>query len=271
MKVLIFVFIIFTTFVCLAQNLEINGSGIATLNQSTPDGNWLVVKEGNQYKIYQEDFEEIDSFSLANYDSYYTTIYGASRDFDEDENIEILFQIMEENTYYNSVYLLDISTNTIQIEYIGNSSYDYYCFGNGYLGNERVFAISRRNRNTNEYDASYVYRSGIEVSFSDQSIPKPMFQLNPSYPNPFYANSNRKSFCNIQFSLKEKGSVSLSVFNMNGQTVKTLLENENLSSGDHVLQWNATDKNGRKVASGNYLYELKMNNETQIRKTIIIQ
>jgi flagellar hook assembly protein FlgD len=48
---------------------------------------------------------------------------------------------------------------------------------------------------------------------------------------------------------KEKSSIQLNVYNLRGQKVKTLFEGT-LESGIHNLIWDATDDNGRKVASG---------------------
>ena len=70
-----------------------------------------------------------------------------------------------------------------------------------------------------------------------------------NYPNPFNPNTT------IDFYLPEPGDVTLEVFNIKGQRVKTLI-NEHKETGSHNIVWNGTDQNGRFVSSGVYFYRL---------------
>ncbi len=179
--------------------------------ESSPNENWLVSREGSQYKIYSEDFTVVATFSLSTYPGNYLYVYGAARDFDDDNNIEVLFQV-QNSSNYSSVYLLDIATNSVQVQYLGSASYNYYCYSTGYLGGERVFSIQRMNMSSYQYDANYVYRSGVQSGLSDYSVTKPLFQLHQNAPNPFIIGTAKRNNTTFSFELKEDKPVSLYIF-----------------------------------------------------------
>ncbi|MCC6475857.1 T9SS type A sorting domain-containing protein [bacterium] len=86
------------------------------------------------------------------------------------------------------------------------------------------------------------------------------FTLYQNYPNPFNPSTN------IQFDLVRAGNVTLSVFNLLGQEVATLLNNELRSAGTHVMNFDASN-----LSSGVYLYTLKAEGITQTRKMILMK
>jgi len=85
-----------------------------------------------------------------------------------------------------------------------------------------------------------------------------------TYPNPFH-NKLR-----IRFSLKNDGLVSLTVHDIQGRLVRTMISGS-LKSGNYTLQWDGKDEKGRKVASGIYFYQLKTNNEKLITKSVLMR
>jgi hypothetical protein len=76
------------------------------------------------------------------------------------------------------------------------------------------------------------------------------FKLFQNYPNPFNPTTR------IEFSLPIAMDVELTVFNILGQQVSTLI-NDQRSAGNHSVLWNANDLNGMKLSSGIYFYMLK--------------
>jgi hypothetical protein len=95
------------------------------------------------------------------------------------------------------------------------------------------------------------------------------YVLKQNYPNPFNPTTS------IEFSLPVASTVQLVVYNILGQQVATLI-NEQRSSGNHSVLWNATDSNGMKLSSGIYFYELRAagtngNNFQQIKKMILLK
>lgn len=85
-----------------------------------------------------------------------------------------------------------------------------------------------------------------------------------SAPNPF---SNSTS---IVFSIKRGTNVNVSVYNLKGQLINTLM-NQDLSAGNHVVEWNGRDRNGSKCASGVYFYRISSPSKTVSRKVVLIK
>ena len=65
-----------------------------------------------------------------------------------------------------------------------------------------------------------------------------------------------------------QGPVSLNIYNIKGEKVKTLI-NENLSSGQHKVVWNGDNSEGHPVSSGIYFSKLIYNNQTKIHKMLL--
>lgn len=85
------------------------------------------------------------------------------------------------------------------------------------------------------------------------------YALKQNYPNPF----NPETI--IEYSLKEAGTVNLTVYNINGQVVKTLVS-EYREAGHHKTKWDGRNSAGDKVPSGIYLYSLQINDVKMTRR-----
>jgi flagellar hook capping protein FlgD len=84
-----------------------------------------------------------------------------------------------------------------------------------------------------------------------------------NYPNPFNPSTT------ISFSLPEECVVNLSVYNLKGQKIKTLAQNE-YTKGTHSIVWNGTDDSGEFVSTGIYCYKLNVNGETEAFKKCLL-
>ena len=74
-------------------------------------------------------------------------------------------------------------------------------------------------------------------------------ELNGNYPNPF------NPVTTIGYSIKDPGNVTLEVYNLKGQLIKTLV-NEVKETGNHTEIWNGTDDSNKSVSSGVYFYKM---------------
>ncbi|NIP41425.1 MAG: S8 family serine peptidase, partial [candidate division Zixibacteria bacterium] len=102
-------------------------------------------------------------------------------------------------------------------------------------------------------------------SDSLSSPPQPAgFFLAQNYPNPFNASTR------IQFRLLRSSEVTLDIYNLLGQKIRTLA-NRHFSAGEHQIIWNGRDENGNEVASGVYFYRLQTNLGTVSRKMIMLK
>jgi|GEM_PF-6859485 len=99
----------------------------------------------------------------------------------------------------------------------------------------------------------------LKVEESDGSLPAD-FELAQNYPNPFLSGTKSRSTKNpetvIEFQLPKASEVEISIFNLQGQKVTTLVRGHQ-TAGAHKIIWNGTDESGRRVVSGVYLYQLK--------------
>ena len=75
------------------------------------------------------------------------------------------------------------------------------------------------------------------------------FELSQNYPNPFNPATT------INYQLPNASRVTVSIYNLLGQLVTTLVNNEQ-SAGSHSVQWNGKDSYNKTVSSGVYLYKI---------------
>jgi len=90
------------------------------------------------------------------------------------------------------------------------------------------------------------------------------FSLSSNYPNPFNPETN------IYFTLPERTQVTLIIYNILGERVKTLV-NRDMEAGIHTIRWNGTDESGNPKASGIYFYKLSAGDFTATRKMVLIK
>lgn len=85
------------------------------------------------------------------------------------------------------------------------------------------------------------------------------YTLEQNYPNPFNPTTT------ITFALKEQGKVYLAIYNLRGQVVRELV-NEERSAGSFSVEWDGLDTNGFRAPSGLYFYSIRVNDFNQTKK-----
>jgi hypothetical protein len=110
--------------------------------------------------------------------------------------------------------------------------------------------------------------STIEVALAPTAVLEQALPLNTTlaqnFPNPFNPETT------IQFDLAAETTVSLRVYDMTGQVVRTLVS-ANRSAGTYTELWNGTNEQGVKVGSGVYFYELKAGAFSSKKKMTLLQ
>ncbi len=91
------------------------------------------------------------------------------------------------------------------------------------------------------------------------------FDLAQNYPNPFNPTTN------IRYQLPQSSHVTLTIYNIQGQKIRTLIDNRLQSAGIHVAQWNGLDDIDNSVASGVYISCLTADDFVQSRKMILMK
>jgi hypothetical protein len=90
------------------------------------------------------------------------------------------------------------------------------------------------------------------------------YVLEQNYPNPFNPSTT------IGFALPEAANVSVVIYNISGQVLKTLVNNQ-FEAGYHQVQWDGTNEMGEQVASGFYFYRLESKDFQQVKKMLMLQ
>ncbi|MFQ5640788.1 MAG: T9SS type A sorting domain-containing protein [bacterium] len=90
------------------------------------------------------------------------------------------------------------------------------------------------------------------------------YQLLQNYPNPF--NPETK----IRYQLAAAGEVELSIYNLLGQKVRTLV-NLKQAAGAHRILWNGKNSSSDQVSSGFYFYKLKAGDVIRVKKMLLLR
>ena len=104
------------------------------------------------------------------------------------------------------------------------------------------------------YDAKQEHIAGIPKTY----------QLSQNYPNPF----NPQTL--IKYDLPEPGPVNITVYNILGQKVKTLMD-EHQEMGYKFVYWDGKDEEGKEVASGIYFYKIKTKEFEKTKKMVLLK
>jgi len=109
--------------------------------------------------------------------------------------------------------------------------------------------------------------TGVNTGSGLDLIPA-VTELNGNYPNPFNPTTN------IKFSLKADSKVALNIYNIRGQKVKSLVNN-NMQAGYHSIVWDGRDESGKSVTSGVYFSSFDAADDgsdyTSVKKMILLK
>jgi len=100
----------------------------------------------------------------------------------------------------------------------------------------------------------------LSRGFEEESIQVPLKEnFHCNYPNPFNAKTS------ISFDLAQEGDVNLSVYNLMGQRVETLVDGR-MHAGRHSINWNAES-----YSSGVYFYKLTSTEKTVSKRMVLLK
>lgn len=105
-----------------------------------------------------------------------------------------------------------------------------------------------------------VRRGGVETSIKETNELVNGFELNQNYPNPFNPSTT------ISFAIPSASNVTLSVYNVLGQQVATLVNNQAMAAGSYDYNFDAS-----KLSSGMYIYRLQAGSYSATRTMTLIK
>ncbi len=131
--------------------------------------------------------------------------------------------------------------------------------------NSDIYIAFREHVQNTSLEGDALLLDLVEVTSLVTSVEKPSaqplhFALDQNYPNPFNPSTN------ISFELARQSTVALRVYNLLGQPVATIVENEPYSAGQHLVRFNASH-----LPNGIYYYQLKAGKFVATRKFALLK
>ena len=129
---------------------------------------------------------------------------------------------------------------------------------------ETIYPEASRNEIMKRIINYFEPGTSVDIAGDESVLSKPCeFRLFQNFPNPFNPSTT------VKFSIPNSAFVSIEIYNVMGQRIKSLL-NAELISGIHQIEWDGTNDQGWKVSAGTYLLMMKSEDFIQIRKMIIL-
>ena len=133
---------------------------------------------------------------------------------------------------------------------------------------ERII-VSTLGGESDEFDGDDLRMSiavrPIPTAVQEGVLPAPMTSLAQNFPNPFNAETQ------IHIDLNRATSVTLTVYDVTGQAVRTLVSGGLMEAGTHTLVWDGRSTIGDMAGSGVYFYELRAGSRSLVKKMLLLQ
>ncbi|MBD3226242.1 MAG: T9SS type A sorting domain-containing protein [Caldithrix sp.] len=240
------------------------------INRPIDPGNWYQncyqIRFNPDSRLLAGGWNEYDGYVTAVLDDsvhlgkWYHLIYEVQKAPEGDTtNYYGIFQLRDESDNFMSQKYFTFDSAVVQasaplrIGYAaGRAHYE------GYLDNINIYNYPNAALTPKDSTATAIDR---EKNLAE--IPN-RYSLAQNYPNPFNPTTE------IKFSIGRHEKVSLVVYNILGQEVRTLI-NDDMVPGEHKIAWNGTDDSGRRVATGVYIYKLKTDNFSKVKKMVFMK
>ncbi len=105
--------------------------------------------------------------------------------------------------------------------------------------------------------------TSVDASAPQNDLPATT-RLYANYPNPF------NPLTTIRYDLHEPGQVTLNILDVNGRVVRTLVE-QRRAAGSYTIVWDGRGDDGKALASGLYVYQLKTRNVVKSAKMLLLK
>ncbi len=161
-----------------------------------------------------------------------------------------------------------LTSTTLAVTGLSNSTHYYWHVRASNASGTSAYSSIRQFATIAIAPAPPAMLSPLNVASEDNSavdniIPSE-FALGQNYPNPFNPTTR------IDFSLPSSGQVTIEIFNILGEKVKTIV-NSQMGAGNHTVEWNSTGGDGNHVSSGIYFYRLTTGDFIQTKKMILLK
>jgi len=141
--------------------------------------------------------------------------------------------------------------------------------GRGLLAELRFRVVGSASDAYFDLQEAFVARSGTQVKRVQQlhsaTLRPRTYYLSANFPNPFNPSTT------IEYALPQAGSVELSVYDVLGRQVRTLVQDPQQAAGFYTAQWDGRDSAGRPAGSGVYFFRLQAGNFTRTQKMTLLK
>jgi len=114
------------------------------------------------------------------------------------------------------------------------------------------------------YLFSVIDSSSTDISYNINEFLTDNFKIYQPYPNPF------NPVTNIRYDLPEDALVNITIYDMMGRKVSTLISSRQ-TAGYKTVQWNATNDAGEPLSAGLYLYMIEAGQIRQMKKMVLLK
>jgi flagellar hook assembly protein FlgD len=121
------------------------------------------------------------------------------------------------------------------------------------------FSVQELSLNGKYYQ---IQEQGAESSL--ETIVPDRYELSQNFPNPFNAETL------IKYQLPKTGHVSIKIYNLLGQQIRTLVAEEQ-EAGFHQILWNGLNDWHQAIGSGEYLYQMRVGDFVAVKKLVLIR
>ena len=115
-----------------------------------------------------------------------------------------------------------------------------------------------------EYSLETIWDVTVDPATGSGEIIPTSTILYQNHPNPFNPTTN------IRFAVTNAGNINISIYNIKGEQIKTLV-NTSYPVGEHNVVWNGKDNNGKTVSSGVYFYHMLSKEYSGTKKMILMK
>jgi hypothetical protein len=228
------------------------------------DNDLIYITDDDRIYFYKNNgsgsFSDSSSFELAV--SAYNIYTG---DFDLDDDIDIAINDEWDGVFV--VYYNDGTGNFVDPRYywVGQYMHGFTGADLDNDGDEELIAVTY----TGGTDSLKIFWNRIDQIPLDNNDNHPntipdLFTLDQNYPNPF------NPVTTIDYSLPRQANVSITIYNLLGQEVRSLV-NESQPAGNYNITWDGRTGSGEIAASGLYFYRLKAGDFIKSKKMIMLK
>jgi flagellar hook assembly protein FlgD len=135
------------------------------------------------------------------------------------------------------------------------------------LGNVAIsgFDFKSSRGMTVGYDGSIATFTDTTVATDDPVTPATPDPELTCYPNPF------RGSITVKFSQIDNSPTTVSIYNTRGQLIRTLINSQKLSPGEHSFTWDGKTNSGQPTAAGIYYYKMSYGRYSSTKKMIMMK